>query len=916
VSLRANTYVALTGAVFVAISLIFAGTLYVSRAVLHGVERNLAVAKMQQVEREISAQAHALDAVAHDWGSWDDTVGFIDGKVPDYAESNRPDQVLRQLGFDAIIIQNLKGDRLVETYSAALKGNARMIVGLHAALAPGGEYVIAADGSAQEGEFGVIGAGGAAVLVASRPVVATDETGAIHGTVMFVRMLDTSALEHVDRDVDVSLRAMSPDDPSIPDSVRQAILSPGAAGTIAVDVVRPLALTGYLRIDSGERPALVLSSPIEPVDYVLMTQSISALVVLLLVGGMLWALVAFWVVDNTSLSRLTWLRDSVSLIADGGELSGRIALEDGGRNEATMVARAVNSMLDALGRSHERVRQSEERHRVLVETMPDAVFTLALDGVFTFANQQAEWLTGFSRDHLVGLRYDRVLAKQSVGIVRQRLENPPATVRPIAVAMLDQAGRELPVDLSISPVYDSEGNTIATTWIARDVTERREFEDRLVYLASHDHLTGLFNRRRFEEEVSQRLAETSRHGGDGALLWIDLDNFKAVNDSFGHRVGDELLREVAAALGERSRESQVLARLGGDEFAILLPRAKKEEALKAAERILAELAALPLRAESRPLRVSASVGVAMYPEHAQTVDQLLLRADSAMYSAKEDGRNRVCMYSPDEAWPQGVMARREWARRIEDALAQDTLVAYAQPIMDLRRKRVTAYELLVRMLGQDGSVVAPQEFLCVAEDLGLITELDRCMIRRAIALLGTEPVRSSGVRLFVNLSAKTIAEASFFDFVHEQLEMSGVNPAQLGFELTETALVANMARAHDLIQHLRELGCGFALDDFGTGFSSITYLRHMPVDVLKIDGGLVREMLVSEQDKHLVYAIVDLARCLGVSVTAEYVENKDTLDLLASCGADYVQGYFIGAPAPAADMWNQAGETEEGQSDE
>lgn len=911
-SLRANTYVALTGAVFVAISLIFAGTLYVSRAILHGVERNLAVAKMQQVEREIGAQAHALDAIAHDWGSWDDTVDFVDGKAPLYIASNRPDQVLRQLGFDAVIIQNLKGDRLIETYSAALKDNARMTVGLRAALAPGGEYLTPVDGDITKGRSGVIGVGGSAVLVASRPVVSTDETGAIHGTVLFARMLDTSVLKHVDADVKVQLRATSPDDPSIPDDVRQAILAPGARDSIAVEVVRPLALTGYLRVDSGKRPALVLFSPIEPVDYALMTQSISALVVLLLVGGMLWALVAFWVVDNTSLSRLTWLRDSMSLIADGGELSGRIPLEDGGRNEATMVARAVNSMLDALGRSHERVRESEERHRVLVETMPDAVFTLTLDGVFTFANQQAEWLTGYSRDHLVGLRYDRVLAKQSVGIVRQRLENPPATVRPIAVAFIDQGGRELPVDLSISPVHDSEGNTIATTWIARDVTERREFEDRLVYLASHDHLTGLFNRRRFEEEVSQRLAETSRHGGGGALLWIDLDNFKAVNDSFGHRIGDELLREVASALGKRSRESQVLARLGGDEFAILLPRAEKDEAVKAAERILGELAALPLRAESRPLRVSASVGVAMYPEHAETVDQLLLRADSAMYSAKEDGRNRVCMYSPDEAWPQGVMARREWARRIEDALARDTLVAYAQPILDLHQDQVTAYELLVRMLGPDGEVVAPQEFLCVAEDLGLVTELDRCMIRRAIALLATRVVRASGARLYVNLSAKTIAEPSFFDFVHEQLEASGVDPAQLGFELTETALVANIARAHDLIEHLRELGCGFALDDFGTGFSSITYLRHMPVDVLKIDGGLVREMLVSDQDKHLVYAIVDLARCLGVSVTAEYVENKDTLDLLAACGADYVQGYYIGAPAPAAEVWGEAGERKEG----
>jgi EAL domain-containing protein (putative c-di-GMP-specific phosphodiesterase class I) len=187
-------------------------------------------------------------------------------------------------------------------------------------------------------------------------------------------------------------------------------------------------------------------------------------------------------------------------------------------------------------------------------------------------------------------------------------------------------------------------------------------------------------------------------------------------------------------------------------------------------------------------------------------------------------------------------------------------------------------------------------------DLGLIAEIDRRMIRWAVEFLGEADVRDSGVRLYVNLSAKTIAEPSFSAFVHDQLEVSGVDPRQLGFELTETALVANMTRAHELIEHLRGLGCGFALDDFGTGFSSITYLRHMPVDVLKIDGGLVREMLVSEQDKHLVYAIVELARCLQVSVTAEYVENEATMELLKACGADNVQGYYVGKPAPAVDV--------------
>jgi diguanylate cyclase (GGDEF)-like protein/PAS domain S-box-containing protein len=912
VSLRANTYVALTGAVFLAITLIFAATLFAGREIVHGVERNLAAAKMLQVEREIDAETHAIDSLAHDWGSWNDAVEFVNGTAPRFAEENAPDSALQQLGCDALFVQNLEGDRLIKAYSPVLRGNPTAVDALGAALAPGQGFAIPANGDPKVGKCGVIGTGNTVVLVAARPIVSATETGAVHGTVVFARVLGTEALKRLSAVAGVTLKAALPSDPSIPPDVRRTILSAGSTDRIVISVERPLTMTGYLRVDSVDGlPALVLYSPIVPVNYDAALQSIAALVMTLLVGGVLWSIAAFWVVDNTSLSRLTWLRDSMTAIADGGQLSGRIALEGGGRNEATTVAQAVNSMLDALGRSHEQVRQSEERHRVLVETMPDAVFTLTLDGVFTFANSQAEWLTGLKRDELVGLPYVCVLSRESARFVRQRIRKSlSAGGRPIAVVFVDASGREFPVDLSISPVHDSEGNTIATTWVARDVTERREFENRLVYLASHDHLTGLFNRRRFEEEVSQRLAETSRHGGVGALLWIDLDNFKAVNDSFGHRVGDELLRQVAGVLREQSREGQVLARLGGDEFAILLPRADEIEAVKAAERILGELSNLPLRTDGHPLRISASVGVATYPAHAEVVDQLLLRADTAMYSAKEDGRNRVCMYSPDEAWPQGVMVRREWARRVEEALANDLLVPYAQPIIDLHSGRVTAYELLVRMIGSDGSVIGPAEFLCVAEDLGLIAEVDRRMLRWAVEFLGEEATQASGVRLFVNLSAKTIAEPSFSAFVHEQLDASGVDPRQLGFELTETVLVTNMTRAHELIKHLRGLGCGFALDDFGTGFSSITYLRHMPVDVLKIDGGLVREMLVSDQDKHLVYAIVELARCLGVSVTAEYVENEAILELLKACGADNAQGYHLGVPKPAVEVFRETAEHE------
>ncbi len=903
VSLRANTYVALTGVVFLAIALIFAVTIYAGRAMVHGVERNLATAEMHQVEREIDADLTSIDAVAHDWGSWDDSVRFVAGHDPDFVTANSPADTLKQLNYDAMYLTDLQGHDLIAEYSPKLAHDPRAVAALEAAVAPGGE-LLSHRGGSKSGTATIIAADGQAVLVASRPIQASSEKGAIYGTVVFARLLDAAALKHIGALAGVSLAAVMPQELDGASDLRRTLSAITAANPVAVVVKRPLMITAYLRVDVlVGQPPLYLRAQIAPVDYELVVQTIAVLVGVLLVGGMIWAIVAFWVVDSTSLSRMTWLRDSMAMIARDGALSGRITVPEGRRDEATTVAAEVNSMLDALGKSHELMRRSEEQHRVLVENMPDAVFTVGLDGAFAFANPQSELLTGISRDELVGVHYGAVLSAESVRVVADRIQDLSAVGgRPLAVSFVSKSGDAYPVELSISPVDDEHGHPVAMTWIARDVTERREFEDKLVHLASHDHLTGLFNRRRFEEEVSLRLADTKRRGDGGAVVWLDLDNFKTVNDSFGHRVGDEVLKHVAAVLRGRSREEDVLARLGGDEFAMLLPGVGEHEAVKAAERVLGELALIPVQAETHPLRVGASAGVALYPAHATTVDELLLRADAAMYTAKEEGRGRVCRYSPDGAWPQRIVIRREWAERVEEALASDSLVPYAQPVLDLHSGEVTAYELLVRMIGTDGLIVPPGEFLPIAEGLGLITEIDRLMVRHAVALASAEPVRASGVRLFVNLSAKTIASPSLPAFIHDQFKHSGVDPTSLGFELTETALVANLARANELIGQFRDLGCSFALDDFGTGFSSITYLRHMPVDILKIDGGLIREVLTSEQDRQLTHAIIDLARGLGIDVTAEYVENEETLALLKTAGVDYAQGYFIGKPLPAAEV--------------
>jgi diguanylate cyclase (GGDEF)-like protein/PAS domain S-box-containing protein len=902
-SLRANTYVALSGAAFLAVALIFAATIYAGRTAIHFAERNLAIGAMRQTSREIDAQLQSLDALAHDWGSWDAATHFMDGTDPAFVADNDPSATIAQSGNDAVVAIDVAGKPVLTRYSRKLTADATAVAAFQAAIAPGERLLATATSDPAKGASAIIPAGDGAVLIVSRPIVTSAETGPIRGTMVFARMLDKTVLTRIDTLAGTKLTAIPLDNPSIPAQVADALLV-GDSDPVAVFVERPLDITAYLRVDSTDgTPALLMSSPIAPVDYDMAMRGLATLIGVFLIGGLLWTLVAFKVVDTTSLSRMTWLRDAMSAIAVQGTLQSRIELPPGGRDEVSSVAAEVNTMLDALGTSHERVRRSEEQHRVLVENMGDAVFTVGSDGTITFGNPQAEHLTGLTLEQLIGEPYSIVLAEDSVDAVQERLGRLDASNRrPLSVVFGPLGGLQTPVELSISPVLDAQGVAVATTWIARDVTERREFEEQLLRLANHDHLTGLYNRRRFEEEVARHLAETKRRGDGGALLWLDLDHFKEINDGFGHRVGDEVLTRTAVILRERTRDGQVLARLGGDEFAMLLPGADEQEAIQAAERVLSELAATPVHVNESVIRISASIGIALYPSQATSVDELLLRGDVAMYRAKESGRNRTCVFSPDEVWPEQLAARRAWADRIESALADNAFVAYAQPILDLRTNQITAYELLVRMVAPDGSVVFPGEFLSAAEDIGLITEIDRVMVRHAVTLASMPLIRASGLRLYVNLSAKTLSEAAFPLFVRAQFEESGVDPHQIGFELTETALVANMARAHQLIGLLRDLGCSFALDDFGSGFSSITYLRHMPVDVLKIDGSLVREMLTNQQDQHLVRAIIELARCLDIEVTAEYVENEQTLELLKSFGADYVQGYYLAEPKPAREV--------------
>ena len=430
----------------------------------------------------------------------------------------------------------------------------------------------------------------------------------------------------------------------------------------------------------------------------------------------------------------------------------------------------------------------------------------------------------------------------------------------------------------------------------------QESQEDLRNLAMHDPLTGLYNRREFFRRLSEEIERCHRHGYVLSILFLDLDDFKAVNNSLGHRAGDEVLVSLAEKIPEELRQYDILARLGGDEFAILLPQTDVDQARGVAGRVLQAVGQHIVVVEGQPVRTTVSIGIALVPQHGRTVDEVLAYADVAMFEAKDQGRNSVAVYDPQRRRQLLSQVRLDWKRRIGEALEQGLFLFHCQPIVDLRSGRTEYYELLLRMQGDQGELVLPGAFLEIAEGFGLIQDIDRWVVGEAVHLLAEHEQMGHDVRLAINLSGKALANDDMLQIIWQEIAASAINRANLVLELTETAAIADMGQAQKFVRSLKRLGCRFALDDFGVGFASFDHVKKLPVDYLKIDGSFIRHLARDQVDQHLVKAIVEVARALGKYTIAEFVEDEETLRLLRELGVDYGQGYHLGRPVPVSDV--------------
>ena len=422
-------------------------------------------------------------------------------------------------------------------------------------------------------------------------------------------------------------------------------------------------------------------------------------------------------------------------------------------------------------------------------------------------------------------------------------------------------------------------------------------EAELRYLADHDSLTGLLNRRRFRAELDEKVSFTARYGGRGAAMIIDIDGLKEVNDRHGHQSGDNLIRHVAEAMRARVRTTDIVARLSGDEFAVLMPQADAIGAVQLGEDLRARVAeGIP----DEEAGATISVGIAMFDGKAGA-EATLLAADQAMYRAKEEGRNRVALYEALEPGWREQRGRQATSAWIRDALTQDRLSLATQPIRNLASGGVERYELLLRMTGENGELLPAASFIRIAERSGLIQELDRWVVGRALQLLADREAAGEPVSLHVNLSGASLTDLSVLDFIERGFDEGDADPARFTFEITQTARIEDYEAAAGFADRLTEFGCEVAIDDYGAGFGPFHYLKRIPFDVIKIDGAFVRDMPRNDADQLTVKAIVQIAQGLGKRTIAEFVEDEDTTRLLREYGVDMAQGYYLGRPVDLAE---------------
>ncbi len=551
--------------------------------------------------------------------------------------------------------------------------------------------------------------------------------------------------------------------------------------------------------------------------------------------------------------------------------------------------------------AQDEIFKEKETAEVTLHSIADGVITADMDNRVKYMNEVAEGLTGWSNESAYARQLDEVF----VAINTETGEPEPCLYNELALdinsgdscashTLLGHTGSRYQIKSSIAKIRDRSDEIVGTVIIFRDVTKEQELSRQMTHQARHDALTGLFNRREFEVQLNHSLEKSKNTDREDVLCYLDLDQFKVVNDTCGHVAGDELLKQLTHILHRNVRDSDVLARLGGDEFGLIIKGCSLDKAYEIASVLLNVIREYRFVWEEKTFDIGASMGLVQVSEEIGSIHEVMSAADSACYMAKDKGRNRIIAHTSDDHELLSRQGEMQWVHKIHEAFQNNRFRLFRQAVASLHNNdSISHYEVLIRMRDDEGNYMLPMAFIPAAERYNIMPGVDRWVIHLSLLMMAIE---NDDAIYNLNLSGKSLSHDGFLEFVIDEIDSSGVKPSRICFEITETAAIAHLGSAMNFITKLREKGCSFALDDFGSGLSSFSYLKNLPVDYLKIDGCFVKDMIDDPVDCAMVTCIAEVGRVMGIKTIAEFVENDEIKERLRSIGVDYAQGYAVASP--------------------
>lgn len=548
----------------------------------------------------------------------------------------------------------------------------------------------------------------------------------------------------------------------------------------------------------------------------------------------------------------------------------------------------------------------KELAEITLHSIGDAIITTDIHGKITQINPIAEELTGYSHRNSIGKDFYTVFnidippedidKETELQRVLNNLDIFVSTDSPRT--LVNKSHNEYAIEYTLAPIVTENRQISGSVIIFRDVTEVRALSSQLRYYASHDSLTGLINRRQFEQHLETAFKSVQVNKEQHVVCFMDLDQFKIINDTAGHEAGDEFLKQLSFMLQSLLRRSDLLARIGGDEFGIFLEDCNIENALAIADKIRKEIKSFRFVWANNSFEVGASIGLATLDHTTVSLTELMRNADTACYISKEEGRNRIHLFDPDDEDIKKRQGELEWIQHLKDALVNNDFVLHCQTIMNIGTSDKKHCEILLRLKSKEGNIVPPMSFIPAAERYEIMPDIDKWVITNTIKFLTSNSKYINNHIFTINLSGQSLGRKGFDKFIIDTLTTNKIDPSIICFEITETAAISNLTKAVEFIKSLKAIGCYFALDDFGSGLSSFNYLKNMPVDYIKIDGHFILDICDDKTDLAFVEAINRIGHIMGIQTIAEFVESKDVLDKLSDIGVNYAQGYFIDKPKP------------------